>query len=163
MPFLKCTGQRNIQYITNFSFASLKLQYEHEPLVQRHDYSKYRKLLKYRHTLYSAGPIFSPTYLGESHSKYRPSPSPKTIATLQDILYIFIKYVYYTLKLTFKLTSYALCTAVMCNFRKVKLLKNVQGGSLYIQLCLAIQSSVLRVQHGSRKTFALPLNIFLRH
>lgn len=36
-------------------------------------------------------------------------------------------------------------------------------GSLYIQLCLAIQSSVLKVQHGSRKTFALPLNIFLRH
>lgn len=127
MPFLKCTGQRKIQYITNFSFASLKLQYEHEPLVQWHDYSKYRELLKYHHTLYSGGSIFSPTYLEESHSKYHPSPSPKTKSKLQDILYIFIKYAYYTLKLTFKLTSYGLCTTVMCNFRKVKLLENVQG------------------------------------
>lgn len=57
----------------------------------------------------------------------------------------------------------SICPTVMCNFRKVKLLENVRGTTLHSTLsCNTILCS-LKVQHGSRKTFALPLNIFLRH
>ena len=64
--------------------------------------------------------------------------------------------------MTFKPTSDGLCTVVLCDSRSVKL-EQRSGRSLYIQLCLAIQSSVLKGQRGRRKTFALRLNIDLRH
>lgn len=49
------------------------------------------------------------------------SQVPKTECKFQDVLYIFIKYLYHTLKLTFELTSYGPYAVAMCNFRKVKL------------------------------------------
>lgn len=48
--------------------------------------------------------------------------------------FFLIKYAYYTLKLTFQLMSYGLCTTVMGNFRKVKLLENVPGTTLHSTL-----------------------------
>lgn len=87
--------------------------------------------LNTHHTLYPAGSRVSPTVPGGrgwggggagyiANTTHR-SRVPKRNPNFGAFLYILIKYLYYTLKSTFKLTSYGLYTVVMCNFRKVKL------------------------------------------